>query len=64
MLKRAIHEFPSTHIPYEELMVELNIIKARLPKEQWKNLYFEVEDKIEPGTYDKYQALTLYLKGD
>lgn len=64
MTRRAVHEFPSTHIPYEELMIELNIIKAQLPKKQWKNLYFEVETKLELGTYHEYQALTLYLEED
>ena len=58
-----LHEYPCTHVPYEELMAELNKIKAKLPKSEWSKIYFQVETKRELGTYDEYQALCIYLSG-
>ena len=59
---KLLHEYPCSYISYEEMMAELNKIKAQLPKNKWKNIYFEVEEKYEIGTYDKYTAFCIYYE--
>lgn len=57
----VLHEFVETDISYDKFMAELNKIKARLPKNQWKDIKFNIKEGLELGTYDPY--IHLQIKG-
>lgn len=57
----VLHEFVETDISYDNFMAELNKIKARLPKNQWKDIKFNIKEGLELGTYDPY--IHLQIKG-
>lgn len=57
----VLHEFEYPAITYEQFMTELNKIKARLPKDQWNKISFDIKEGHEPGTYDPY--IHLRIKG-
>ena len=57
----VLHEFVETDISYDKFMAELNKIKARLPKNQWKDIKLNIKEGLELGTYDPY--IHLQIKG-
>ena len=57
----VLHEFEHTSISYDQLMAELNKVKARLPKDQWHKISFDIIEGHELGTYDPY--IHLRIKG-
>lgn len=57
----VLHEFVETDVSYDKFMAELNKIKARLPKNQWKDIKLNIKEGLELGTYDPY--IHLQIKG-
>lgn len=62
MAFNTLHEFPCSFVPYDEMMQELNKIKARLPKDKWKDLSFQIVTGVEFGTWDEYTRLAIVGK--